>query len=94
MQLTDWQDDAACADADPAIFFPSSETRGRKVAATFCYGCPVIQQCLTLAMTNNYPYGVWGGTTERDRRRLKRVFRNTRATGTVSVESATLEDSR
>jgi WhiB family redox-sensing transcriptional regulator len=72
----DWREYAACRDADPELFFPVSEVGpgARQVAAAkaVCAGCPVRARCLDYAVDNALDHGVFGGTTERDRRTLVR----------------------
>jgi WhiB family redox-sensing transcriptional regulator len=71
MDAERWQDDAACTDLDPDWFFPE---RGEStaVAKEVCMGCPVREECLAYALANGITSGIWGGTTERQRRRLRR----------------------
>lgn len=75
----DWRDDANCQGTDLAIFFHPDGERGRErqdreaKASRVCRNCPVRAECLNEALTNNYTYGVWGGTTEQQRRRLKKI---------------------
>lgn len=66
-----WVRFAACRDADPDTFFPSSDAEAAE-ALRICRGCPVQEECLDWALEFRIGYGVWGGTTERDRRRLRR----------------------
>jgi WhiB family redox-sensing transcriptional regulator len=56
---------------DPAIFFPSDGI-GVQVAQRICAECPVKATCLEYALANRVEYGVWGGTSERERRRILR----------------------
>lgn len=66
-----WRDDALCAQTDPTVFFPDkgeSPTAARRV----CFACPVRRECLTHAVAAPEPWGVWGGLTARQRRRLTR----------------------
>ena len=66
-----WAAYAACRDVDPDVFFPASEedsTQGLRI----CRGCPVKAECLDWALETRVRYGIWGGATERDRRRLLR----------------------
>ena len=76
-----WQDLAACADEDPELFFPIGSTGPAKMQAEeaklVCRRCPVIDQCLQFALENNEDFGVWGGTSEAERRAYGR--RQTRA---------------
>jgi WhiB family redox-sensing transcriptional regulator len=71
LQPVDWQSDAACSDVDPEIFFPE---RGgsSKAARAVCSQCQVRGQCLEYALNNKEQFGIWGGTSERERRRLRR----------------------
>ena len=70
-----WRDRAACRDVDPETFFPTSETgpaHDAQVAAAkaVCAGCPVVAACLAEALAR-IPYGIAGGLTEHERRRLR-----------------------
>lgn len=69
-----WWELAACKDADPELFFPVSETGpGRRQATeakAVCATCGVRQLCLDYALATRQVHGVWGGTTETDRRGL------------------------
>lgn len=68
----EWVDEALCAQTDPEAFFPEvGETS--TPALRVCQACPVRQQCLEWALTNNEIFGVWGGTTPNDRRKLRRA---------------------
>lgn len=65
-----WQDQALCAQVDPELFFPE-KGGSTKYAKDVCRACPVISECLEYAMDRNERYGIYGGMSERDRRRLK-----------------------
>ena len=68
----EWVNDAACARTDPEAFFPEKgETT--KDAKKVCGGCRVIAECLKYALTNGERYGVFGGLSERERRRLRKA---------------------
>jgi WhiB family transcriptional regulator, redox-sensing transcriptional regulator len=73
----DWRDRAACRDADPEAFFPDA-TRGViyvaavEYAKTTCRRCPVVTACLSWALGTRQEYGIWGGTTEPERKALLR----------------------
>jgi WhiB family transcriptional regulator, redox-sensing transcriptional regulator len=71
-----WWDLAACQSADPELFFPVTETgpaqRQLTRAKAVCASCGVRQQCLEYALSTHQPHGVWGGTSERERRVLRR----------------------
>ena len=66
-----WQDAGLCAQTDPEAFFPE---RGRSVrpAKQVCQSCKVQAECLEYALENDERFGVWGGKSERERRRMKR----------------------
>ena len=66
-----WAAYASCRTADPDLFFPSDGVDAEP-ALRICRGCAVRQDCLAWAIDYRIRYGVWGGTTERDRRRLHR----------------------
>jgi WhiB family transcriptional regulator, redox-sensing transcriptional regulator len=66
-----WQDKAACYGIDPDVFFPTSEEEASP-ALTFCSVCGIRETCLAWALKNGERYGVWGGLTEQQRRRLLR----------------------
>lgn len=66
-----WAAYASCRDSDPDLFFPASEEEGAE-ALKICSGCPVQHECLDWALDARIRYGIWGGATERDRRRLLR----------------------
>lgn len=68
---TPWAAQAACRGADQTVFFP---VRGELVgpARRVCAGCPVRESCLEYALANNEKFGVWGGKSERERRRIRR----------------------
>ncbi|MFG2976249.1 WhiB family transcriptional regulator [Streptomyces sp. NPDC048331] len=62
--------DGLCAQTDPEEFYP--EKGGSTVAAkATCLACEVRPDCLDFALTNREQYGIWGGTSERERRRLR-----------------------
>jgi WhiB family redox-sensing transcriptional regulator len=67
-----WWQSAACSTADPDIFFPvSAHGPGREdiaQAKAICARCPVRRQCLQFALATHQVDGVWGGTTEEERR--------------------------
>lgn len=67
----DWADRAACADADPEIFF-TSEPAVQRQALDLCEGCEVRAECLAYAVHAGLMHGVWGGLVETRRRRLIR----------------------
>ena len=60
-----------CRDLPPEIFFPSDGV-GVEVARRYCAECPVKTPCLEYALENHIEHGVWGGASERERRRIAR----------------------
>jgi WhiB family redox-sensing transcriptional regulator len=66
---TSWMTFAYCRGADPEVFFPHDGV-GVEVASRICVGCPVREPCLEYALANRIEDGVWGGFSERARRRL------------------------
>ena len=66
-----WQDRALCAQTDPEAFFPEKGGPTR-VAKKVCLGCDVRSECLDYALANDERFGIWGGLSERERRRLKK----------------------
>lgn len=69
-----WQQEAACHDADPEQFFSSDEDK-QSAALALCAACPVRSECLEHALSTREPYGIWGGTTEHERKRIARQRR-------------------
>ncbi len=74
---TDWRDDAACRGLDPDLFFPVGTAGPALVqigrAKQVCAGCPVRARCLDWALVTSQDAGVWGGTSEDERRALRRA---------------------
>ncbi|UUT35728.1 WhiB family transcriptional regulator [Microbacterium elymi] len=66
-----WQADALCAQTDPEAFFPEKGGSTRD-AKRVCTTCEVRAQCLEYALQNDERFGIWGGLSERERRKLKR----------------------
>jgi WhiB family redox-sensing transcriptional regulator len=66
-----WQRDALCAQTDPEAFFPEKGGSTRD-AKRICAGCDVRAQCLEFALANDQRFGIWGGLSERERRKLKK----------------------
>ena len=66
-----WQGDALCAQTDPEAFFPEKGGSTRE-AKKVCTGCDVRSECLDYALQNDERFGIWGGLSERERRKLKR----------------------
>lgn len=70
--VVNWQDYGACAQTSPEEFFPEKGQTTRE-AKRICGACIVRAECLEYALANDEPFGVWGGLSERERRRLKRI---------------------
>jgi len=66
-----WQTDALCAQTDPEAFFPEKGGSTRD-AKRICTSCDVRSECLEYALQNDERFGIWGGLSERERRKLKR----------------------
>ncbi|MEV7631292.1 WhiB family transcriptional regulator [Microbacterium sp. NPDC089318] len=66
-----WQVDALCAQTDPEAFFPEKGGSTRD-AKRICTSCDVRGECLEYALNNDERFGIWGGLSERERRKLKR----------------------
>ena len=64
-----WRHGALCAQTDLELFFPPRGNQNRAAKAV-CAQCPVCAECLDYALTHRESYGIWGGTTERERRAL------------------------
>ena len=65
-----WQERALCAQTDPAAFFPEKGGSTRE-AKKVCTGCEVRAECLEYALAHDERFGIWGGLSERERRRLR-----------------------
>ena len=70
--LLSWQEQALCAQTDPEAFFPEKGGSTRE-AKRICVGCDVKGECLEYALGQDERFGIWGGLSERERRRLKRA---------------------
>ncbi len=70
----DWKNQAACAGYPDDLFFPASEAEERltETALEVCASCQVTSECLDYALESNQRSGIWGGTTEKERRSLRR----------------------
>jgi len=66
-----WRAHATCAQMDPDLFFAAGAIE-HKVAKRICRSCPVRRECLAYAMEAPVDHGIWGGLTERERRRFRR----------------------
>jgi WhiB family redox-sensing transcriptional regulator len=81
MQVEDvrWRKDAACRASSPDLFFPVGTVGAAlteiESAKAVCSGCAVREACLEFAMVTNQEFGVWGGTSEDERRRMRQESR-------------------
>ncbi len=78
IERDDWREHAACRDTDPDLFFPVGTT-GPAIeqienAKAVCRVCDVRQACLDYALTTNQDSGIWGGTSEEERRKLRKAW--------------------
>jgi WhiB family redox-sensing transcriptional regulator len=71
---TDWRRAANCLGVDPELFFPE---RGEltETAKAVCHACTVRLECLDYAIVNSEKFGIWGGLSERERRRIRSTRR-------------------
>jgi WhiB family redox-sensing transcriptional regulator len=67
----EWQERALCAQTDPEAFFPEKGGSTRE-AKRICQGCEVKDECLEYALAHDERFGIWGGLSERERRKLKK----------------------
>lgn len=69
-----WVSRAACRDEDPSLFFPGQHASSLEMhrARLICERCDVQAECLGYALSNNEHFGIWGGKSERERKRIKR----------------------
>ena len=76
--LDDWRDRAACRDTDPDLFVPVGTTGPAldqiDAAKRVCQACDAQTQCLEFALATNQESGIWGGTSEDERRKLRRAW--------------------
>jgi WhiB family redox-sensing transcriptional regulator len=74
----DWRQAAACRDTDPDLFFPIGTTGLAidqiEAAKAVCRQCDVQPGCLEFALATNQEAGVWGGTSEEERRKLRKAW--------------------
>lgn len=83
IEMPAWKADAACRDLDPDLFFPAPGESHTEAQAV-CRRCDVQAECLAYALTSDERFGVWGGTSERERRRIRRARQ--RAVGQLGPE--------
>jgi WhiB family redox-sensing transcriptional regulator len=76
----DWMKRGACRGTSPALFY-AERGEATDTAKAVCATCPIKAECLDFALRNCEMFGVWGGTSERERRQLRRESRYTFTTG-------------
>ena len=89
-----WTTAALCAQVDSELFYPEAGAPNRD-AKQVCAGCNVRAECLAYAIAHRERCGVWGGTTERERRRMRRAPVTPapdRRTGVIRQLATTLTD--
>lgn len=67
----EWQERALCSQSDPEAFFPEKGGSTRE-AKRICGRCEVKSECLEYALSHDERFGIWGGLSERERRKLNR----------------------
>jgi WhiB family redox-sensing transcriptional regulator len=76
--MDEWRDQSACRDTDPDLFFPVGTTGLAldqiEAAKSVCRACEVQAPCLEFALATNQESGVWGGTSEEERRKLRKAW--------------------
>lgn len=72
IEALSWHERALCAQTDPEAFFPEKGGSTRE-AKRVCASCEVRVECLEYALGNDERFGIWGGLSERERRRIKRA---------------------
>nr|WP_316044726.1 WhiB family transcriptional regulator [Acidiferrimicrobium sp. IK] len=76
--VDDWRDNASCRDTDPDLFFPIGTTGPAieqiESAKRVCCACEAQEACLEFALATNQESGIWGGTSEEERRKLRKSW--------------------
>lgn len=83
----DWQSRANCLGVDPDLFFPERGASTAEAKAV-CAGCVVREQCLEYALANGEKFGIWGGTSERERRVIRRERARKRAAAAAAEQQS------
>ncbi|MCW3156462.1 WhiB family transcriptional regulator [Micropruina sp. KQZ13P-5] len=89
MEMDSWPMMAKCRGMQDDLFPDGAD---QKRVRTICYSCQVRAECLAEALDNRIEWGVWGGMTERERRRLLRQNSNIRSWRRLLVEAAKKSD--
>ncbi len=91
----DWRDGAACRNSDPSLFFPVGTTGITldqiDAAKSVCDTCKCTAACLEFALVTNQDSGVWGGTSEEERRQIRRERRAEEKARKQAAEAARLK---
>jgi WhiB family redox-sensing transcriptional regulator len=82
-RASDWKSRANCMGVDPDLFFPERGMSTRE-AKEVCRGCVVREDCLEYALANGEKFGIWGGLSERERRRIRRARALVRRGGVIA----------
>lgn len=70
-----WREEAMCQNDTEGLFFPDPADIGAvAVAKAVCASCPVANECLAYAIDTDQPFGIWGGFTAKERRRIRREW--------------------
>lgn len=85
MDDNQWMAQGKCVEQPPGTFFPSDGV-GVEVARQICATCTVKEPCLEYALRNGIEHGVWGGCSERERRRIKKRRRQAAAVALQALE--------
>ncbi len=92
MLSDEWWDLAACRGAEPELFFPISATTASASAVEraklVCASCPVRSACLSYALDHRQEQGIWGGTTEDERRLVRRRMAASERRANAALTSA------
>jgi WhiB family redox-sensing transcriptional regulator len=83
--VPDWRELALCAQVDPELWFPESG-QNPVAAKLICGRCELRPECLAFALVTNAQFGVWGGFSADERRRLRRQIRRAPALAAVDVD--------
>ena len=83
---TIWMAQGNCSNKPTELFFPSDGT-GVEKAKNICASCPVKQTCLEHALSHRINHGVWGGCSERQRRRIRKERRQRRMEKELLISS-------
>lgn len=84
---TAWMAEGNCRLHPPSTFFPSDGV-GVDKARKICRDCPVVSRCLEYALEERIDHGVWGGCSERERRRIQKRRRDVSIVGAVPIVGA------